>query len=243
MRYLNRLGMAVLGLAVALPAMVRADDPGLATTGTIAPTRAARPKAHPNGLFNRCMCTDCQRARIKAKDGVDVPSPPPVPSGIVTGASGRRNGLFSSKDDCQVCQDGGVIVSGPVMMANGTEAPGRAVVGGSAPGYAVTDEPAPIGMVQNSYARKGRTSTGRRAGTTDSSVAQTQFASPTAVPGTEHNRPRIIEHMFGLDAIGKRSAEAMERRHRERHASISYGPKQVEPVVDLPASTVYRIGR
>jgi hypothetical protein len=53
-----------------------------------------------------------------------------------------------------------------------------------------------------------------------------------------HNRPHIISHLFGLDAIGRRGREERERRNREKHASISYQP-HTGPVTELPASLVY----
>jgi hypothetical protein len=54
----------------------------------------------------------------------------------------------------------------------------------------------------------------------------------------DHNRPHVLSHLFGLDAIGHRSREERERRAREQHASIRYQPGN-NPVVDLPSTMVY----
>ncbi|MDR3636840.1 MAG: hypothetical protein P4L84_23750 [Isosphaeraceae bacterium] len=246
MRSLARLSPALFGLALALPAVCLADSYG--------PTTAA-PEKHHRGLFRTCMCVDCQRARVKAKDGVDVPAPPPVPSNIVSVGDSRsmpvevsKRAMMGTKNqDCVACREG-TIVGAPVMMADGN-APGRAVVGGVAPGYAVVGgaypltEPAPIGTVRGPASNKTKNAVAGRRGKKDDSVATTQFSSPTPVPGTTHNPPHVIRHLFGLDAIGRHTAEELERRHREKHASIAYGPQKAEPVVDLPASVVYKQSR
>jgi hypothetical protein len=195
------------------------------------------------------MCTDCQRARVKAKDGVDVPAPPPVPSNIVSVGDERGRGARRGKnaEECVACQQG-TIVGAPVLMS-ANEAPGRAVVGDVAPGSAVIGgaypaaEPAPIGAVQGPAANQKKGALAGLRGKKDPSVATTSLAAPTPLPGPGHNPPHVIRHLFGLDAIGKRSAEQRERRARERHASIAYGPQQAEAVTELPASMVYKRAR
>ena len=265
------------------------------------------------GLFKTpCMCPDCQRARVKARDGVDVAAPPPVPQGLYSspvrgvmpapphehrtpaapgagaekaaapvvsaqptqvGARALRPWLTTSARprkvkakpvmtasngvdnvarppqvasvECESCQipGGAVMASGPVMMT--ANAPGYAVVGGEqpAPGYAVVGgtvpvaEPAPIGVMQ---VRPAVAAASRR-GPTDPSVTPSAFAQDT-ITNPAAGRPHVLTHLFNLDMIGRRSAEERERREREGHASIPYGPMN-EPVNDLPASVVYGKGR
>jgi hypothetical protein len=62
--------------------------------------------------------------------------------------------------------------------------------------------------------------------------------SPDPYVSNGRNRPHILAHLFGLDAIGRASREDRERRVMENHASISYQPQSVQPT-ELPASMVY----
>jgi hypothetical protein len=140
--------------------------------------------------------------------------------------------------------------------------PGRAVVGGDVPGHATVGgtvpsaEPTPVGIIQGGYAyqymnptpgnarpaapkpaaSRGRGSA-RGSQAQDPAVVQTSFNNDPYLPD-HHNRPHIIRHLFGLDAIGARSREERERRLRESHAAISYQPLNAQ-VHDLPSSMVY----
>ena len=137
MRFHARLLLGVCGLAFAVPAAAVAgpQDEGAG------PVAAQQGHTH-KGLFGRRHCIECQRARVKAHDGVDVPAPPPLEPGVIVSNQPGR---------CATCE-GAVVVSGP-MMDSGAHAPGYAVVGGPADGsgYAVLGEsrsgaePAPIG--------------------------------------------------------------------------------------------------
>lgn len=252
MRSLARLSPALLGLALAIPTAAQADSYG-STAASTKKTKTASSPQHHRGLFRHCMCPDCQRARVKARDGVEVPAPPPIPANIVSVGDDRafsakmsRSKVFGRKNEgCVTCQQG-TIVGAPITMTN--EAPGRAVVGG-APGYAVVGnalpltEPSPIGRVQGPASNRMTTAAASPRGKKDPSLATTGFASPTPLAPPTHNPPHIIRHLFGLDAIGHRSAEKLERMRREKHASIAYGPQNTGPVTDLPASLVYKNSR
>jgi hypothetical protein len=117
-------------------------------------------------------------------------------------------------------------------------------------------EPTPVGMIQGAYAFQymnpaagralaaapkpaagGRRGSARGAQAKDPAVVPTSFTNDPYLPN-EHNRPHIIRHLFGLDAIGARGREERERRQRESHAAISYQALN-EPIHDLPSSMVY----
>ena len=124
------------------------------------------------------------------------------------------------------------------MMAGG--APGVAVASDAMPGYTVAGspagaEPAPIGAVGGRYVNA---SAPGRASTMDRSVMPASVPPPRdpIAPGA-HNRPHVIRHLFGLDALGAHHRERV-RKKGEAHASIAYDP-QYQKVNEVPASVVY----
>jgi hypothetical protein len=140
---------------------------------------------------------------------------------------------------------GQIVMGGPVAPKP-IGAPGRAVAGGDAPGRAVVGaepvmlavEPSPVGRstMRQAWANVRRPGSNPQAkAPADPSIMPTSF-SPVA-PQTS-GRPHILEHLFGVDAIGSRSRRENERRAREKHASIAYGQNEAK-VTDLPASMVY----
>lgn len=199
---------------------------------------------HRRGLFGTpCKCVDCQRAAVLAKDGVHVPPPPGDPNMMMS-----ESVVVAGK--CATCeaQAGTVVMQGPVTVVEAGNMPGRAVVGGQAPGYAVVgeqvpmSEPAPVGVVS---ARLGggmpQSNFGGPAAPRDTQVMTSSIApSPVRPPG--HNRPHVISHLLGIEAIGKRQRQARERAKEAHHASIPYGPQAEQVVTDLPASVVYGRG-
>jgi len=144
------------------------------------------------------------------------------------------------------------------MTASGGDAAGHAVAGGSAiiGGTVPLAEPTPIGVIQGRYAYQdqpgtavvggpplgGRTGSGanpRGPGSSDPSVMPSSFNTEPYDP-VGHNRPHIITHVFGLDAIERHSREANARRRDEKHASIPFQPlTEKKAVDDLPARMVY----
>ena len=203
-----------------------------------APAPAAVAAHHHHSLLGRRHCVECQRARAKAADGVDVPPPPGYPGGA---------GMVA----------GGTVISGPVVVREyvigpgDPNAPGYAVVGGpeSAPGYSVVNggmpasEPTPIGVARGSLnaaadPRMAAAMPRPGAGSYDPAVRPTSVpAPPTPMPGPGHNRPHVISHLLGLPIIGKHHEERVERR-REAHSAEAYGDPN-EKVTELPASVVY----
>lgn len=250
MHCLARNGLAALGLALAAPSFGWAQQDHESPQPE-AKTDPGRPQhRHRRTLFGgEILCAECQRAKVKAEDGVDIPPPPPLlPPGPVV-PEGR----------CEPCERAGAVVPSPIAsgpmrsgpaasgprVVQGNGAPGHAVVGGEAPGRAVVGggptvaaEPAPIGLAQSRTAAAGAPipAAGRPIkGPSDRAVAPSGF-TPIAPPGS--NRPHIIEHALGLSAIGRHAREERERRSRERHAATAYDQKEPD-VAELPASMVY----
>jgi hypothetical protein len=224
------------------------------------------PLAHEHhGLFGWRHCVECQRARVKRRDGVDVPPPPSLGPGMAM----PGQAVATSGGRCAACE--AAAVSGPVMavdphapgyavgggpagMAGG--APGYAVVAGNgamsgAPGYAVAGgaagmggaEPAPIGVARSTQPRWANSSMaayGARAGGYgyDPAVMPSSIPPPQdAVLGPGHPRPRVIGHLLGIPEFGGRR-RAREEQARAKHAAIAYDQPNT-PVTELPASMVY----
>ncbi len=165
MRFRARLLLGVCGLVLTAPAVTHAAPPGEdeAAAATGAPPQQQSPGHHHKGIFGRRHCVECQRAYVKAHDGVDVPPPPALVPGAVPGPMGPHaipgHMVDVETGECLTCQ-------GRVPLAAGAtggdpNAPGYAVVGGpgmggdpNAPGYAVVGEtmqgpePAPIGVAR-----------------------------------------------------------------------------------------------
>jgi len=223
------------------------DEAGYAAVGAEA---QPQPRHHHHGLFGRRHCVECQRAYVKAHDGVDVPGPPYVePGAVVHGPV-----VAAQVSSCPTCP-GGAVVTGPVMAAN-ANAPGYAVVGGpgvmasnEAPGYAVVGEvaaagePAPIGVSRAGQAPWGdprMAAMGPRPGTGpyDPSVVPTAIPpAQVALQGPVSNRPHILGHLFGVPEFGKHRRER-EDKERQKHASIAYDQPAAK-VTELPAEMVY----
>jgi hypothetical protein len=241
MRIRARLVLGLYGVALAVPAVVMAgplgDDESM---GMAPPQMQAQPHQH-KGLFGRRHCTECQRAYYKARDGVDIPAPPPLDSGM-------QGQVISNGAHCPTCQ-GNVVVSGPMVTHDG-HAPGYAVVGGAeAPGYAVIgegmvgSEPAPVGVAKARNhgpmdARMAAMGARPGAGPLDPSVVPTNLPpAQVALSAPSSNRPHIISHLFGLPNFGRHYRDQQDRE-RQKHASIAYGQVD-QPVSEVPASLVY----
>jgi hypothetical protein len=143
MRIHGRLLLGMFGLAVAVPSLAVAgpfgDEPG--APASVAGQPEPQPATHHHhGLFGRRHCVECQRAYVKAHDGIDVPAPPPIEAGAMV-----HNHAMAQPGSCPTCQ-GSAGATGPGLMAD-AHAPGYAVVGGAesmasagAPGYAVVND-------------------------------------------------------------------------------------------------------
>jgi hypothetical protein len=264
MRIHSRLLLGMFGLALAVPTVSSAapfgDDAPASTAAAAGGTAAqAQPQTHHHhGLFGRRHCVECQRAYVKAHDGVDVPAPPPIEAGAMMHGQVIAGPVMAGQGgSCSTCQ-GNAVVMGPVLTAD-AHAPGYAVVGGpgamasaDASGYAVVggegamgQDPAPIGLsrsAQGSYGGPRMAAAGARpgaAGPYDPSVVPTSIPpGQVAVPGPEHEkRYKIIAHAIGMPKFGRRRRE-QEDQEREKHAAIAYD-QAGSKVTELPASMVY----
>ena len=254
MRIHSRLLLGMFGLALAVPTAASAGPFGDDQGAYAAPGGQPQPAPHTHkGLFGRRHCVECQRAYVKAHDGVDVPAPPSIEPGAMV----RGQVMGGQAGVCSVCQ-GNAVVTGPVLTAD-AHAPGYAVVGGpgamasaDAPGYAVVgdvamgQDPAPIGISKSAQALTGdprMAAMGGRPGASgpyDPSVVPTSGipAAPTAMEDAEHQkRYKIIAHALGVPKFGQRR-RAEEEKERQKHAAIAYDQPGTK-VSELPASMVY----
>ena len=165
MRIQARLLLGMFGLALAIPAAAAAAPSGDGDASLRGDRRPAKLLSqHPTitrGSSDRRHCVECQRAYVKAHDGVDVPAPPPMEPGAMMHGhdDGRAGGLVPDLP-------GNAVMSGPVhdgrrsrprlrrgrrpgAMAS-TDAPGYAVVGGEA--GPVGGDPTPIGVSRSGQA-------------------------------------------------------------------------------------------
>jgi hypothetical protein len=248
MRIRARLLLGLYGLVLVVPTIAAAapqggDDAGYAVSGG-QPSSQPAPHTH-KGLFGRRHCVECQRAYVKAHDGVDVGAPPVLPPG----ATIQGPVLAAQVSSCAVCQGNGA-VSGPVMIANGS-APGYAVVDGqtmmvdaNAPGYAVVGgvagaDPSPIGVSRSGQdPRMAAMGPRPGAGAYDPSVVPTSIPpAQVAVAGPGHDRPHVIGHLLGIPKFGGLRRER-EDKERQKHAAIAYDQPGAK-VTELPATMVY----
>jgi hypothetical protein len=224
MRFRARLILGVYGLALAAPAVVTAAGPGDDEAGYAVVGGQPQAAHHTHkGLLGRRHCVECQRAYVKAHDGVDIPAPPPIEPGVVMAGPGGR---------CATCE-GGTIVSGPMASAH---APGYAVVGEGTQGF----DPVPVGVYRAGRAQPGMAAMGQRPGASgyDASVVPTGMPpAQVALAGPEHNRPHIISHLFGIPKFGQIRRD-WDDKERQKHAAIAYDQPN-QKVNELPASVVY----
>jgi hypothetical protein len=257
MRVQARLLLGMFGLAFAVPMLVTAapfdENAGAYAVPGGQPNPQPAPHHH-KGLLHRRHCVECQRAYVKAHDGVDVPAPPPLEHGAMM----HGQVMAAQGGSCTICQ-GNVVTSGPMMAANGN-APGYAVVGGppvmasaDAPGYAVVGEaglgsdPTPIGVSRSGHAASNdprMAAMGPRpaGGPYDPSVVPTSTPpAQVALAGPGADRPHIIGHLLGIPKLGQ-MRRAAEDKERQKHAAIAYDQPNAK-VSELPASMVYGNGK
>ncbi|QEH32548.1 hypothetical protein OJF2_10250 [Aquisphaera giovannonii] len=234
MRTPARFGLGLCGLALVAAPMAKAADDRLPAGATVVAAdpsaMAPAPKHQHKGLFGSRHCVECQRARAKQRDGVDVPPPPAtLPAGAIPGRVVHSHGQAAAPcAACEAAAAGGTVVmgpttvvSGPVTVVEGLPA-GHATVGGpavadaSAPGHAVVGPgmdaasmaaagPAPVGVSRAAMAAAPRTAAlGGRPGSSpyDPAVRATSIPpAQTGIEGAEPGRPRILGHLFGVSAM------------------------------------------
>lgn len=261
MRRRDPIRLALLGLALTVPAASRAgDDAPVSRIEAASP--AATPHKHGWGKTAK-MCASCQ-AKAKAQAGV-VPPPVMQDGSRIVGCAHSSNG---------VCRDCRKILEMPgtvTMMAPGTptaapagatvvastEAPGRAVASDAAPGRAVADnsEPVPMGLMRTDYAPVGTPSTPMPIAASGPAGPKAPAGGPGAGarpmaggPGSSPYMPQshapkvsVLSHLFGLAPLRQdleRDFGGAADRRRQAHAAEAYDPAAAA-VGELPASMVY----
>ncbi|MDG3007335.1 hypothetical protein [Paludisphaera mucosa] len=263
MRTPSRLVPGLLGLALAASAADAVGQDSFAPGPQAAPivlehgtapagpsraypgrTTAAAPKAAKHehkGLFGSRSCTQCQRARAMARDGVNVPPPPAAlpPGALPAGVAGHHGhahpkalAAAPGSTGCASCEAdaaamGGTIVPGSIVVTDVHPA-GKAVVGGG--GEAVAAEfptgravvgggdPTPVGVARASQGNftpaAGNMAAGPQPGLRDPSVMPSGMVPPaqTAVGGKEAGRPRIVKHLLDLPDLSRIGRGAREGR-------------------------------
>ncbi len=197
---------------------------------------------HHKGLFGWRHCVECQRARVKAHDGIDIP-PPPSQAGMVYQGPAMVTGPMVMNDPRGVVVNGSQEAGYAVIGPGGPEdAAGYAIVGG--PGSSA--EPTPIGLARggmNPWADPRMAAMSPRPGAGPYDPAVVPSALPpaqSAMSGPGHDRPHILSHVFSIPRFGAHREER-EERQREKHAAIAYGDP-TQKVTELPASVVYGKG-
>lgn len=272
MRSSSRLVPALLGLALASSSSVAVGQQTYAPAPiglehgqapvAHAPRAAASKHTH-KGLLGTRSCTECQRERAKARDGVDVPPPPSAMPAGVHGHGHSHAQVAPGSTGCISCEAdaaamGGTIVPGSIKVTDSQAMPpGRAVVGGEAlaaefpTGRAVVGGagPAPVGVARASQGNftPAVGALAAQPANRDPSVVPSSMIPPaqTAIGGdTGTPRPRIITHLLDLpdlSGIGRSLRGRDDRASRSAHAAISYEGAG-GPVTDLPASMVFGKG-
>jgi hypothetical protein len=241
MRLHARLLLGLCGLALAqvvATAAPPADDEAAASAPP-PPQQQQSADHHHKGFFHRRHCVECQRAYVKAHDGIDVPAPPPLGAGEAPGPAASHaipgHMVDVQTGECLTCQ-GRVVMPGPAAGGD-PNAPGYAVVGDTMQG----PEPAPIGMArghQPSWAGARPAGAQPGAGPYDPSVAQAGLPpAQVALAGPGSNRPHIISHLLGIPKFGY-FRRRDEDKERQKHAAITYD-QSASQVNELPASLVY----
>jgi hypothetical protein len=101
------------------------------------------------GLLGWRHCVECQRARAKARYGVDVLPPPSFEAGLMM----PGQSVVTQPGRCATCE-AAAGAAGPVAVAN-PHVPGYAVVGGAPAGYMVASASTPMAAEAPGYAVVG----------------------------------------------------------------------------------------
>jgi len=268
MKSLARSSLGLLGLALAAPAFVNAQDPapsapagysapagldGKPVAGLAVPAAAAAPARALHKHKGKTLCARCAAAQNSLM----------APPGRIVGCAHSKNGV------CTACA-AALALPGEVVMA-GTpavpEAPGRAVASSdsrplaspstpmmarqkpagtrTAPYDGPTDEPTPIGVMQANFAPgapMGMPASGAGPGSASApgrAVAESGAGpAPYRPKGRGITNPHILGHLFGWSGIGAERADDRARHKAEAHAMIPYN-NEGTTVDELPASQVF----
>ncbi len=236
-----------LGLALAVPAVTRADEPGLAQiTDQLRHDQANGFTTHYGGH----ICAQCA-AKLPKRIPADA-NGTPLNGPIVSPMAGPV--MASAPGTCTACQGGAATV-----MPYSPDGSGMAFVGGEAPGYASvgmlgSTEPAPVGVMRTNYQNgagpglpmgalpmgappmaPGPYGPNAMPARAAAGWGQPPMAQSMSYPG--HRRPHMLGHILGFRSRRSLGAARVERE-REAHAAIRYDSPATSPEA-LPASMVY----
>ena len=221
MRIHARLLLGLYGLVLAVPTIAAAaplgdDEAGYATAGGQPPSQPA-PHHHHKGLFGRRHCVECQRAYVKAHDGVDVPAPPADRGRCDDARSGcwpprlRACARLPGERSCVGTGHDGQRVR---SWLRGGRRPGhdgqRQCTGLCRCGWHRVRSTSRARSVSREPVRiRGMAAMGPRpgAGAYDPSVVPTSIPpAQVALAGPGHDRPHVIGHLLGIPKFGSNAA-------------------------------------
>jgi hypothetical protein len=258
MRSLARTSLGLLGLALAAPSGVLAQNaPSYPPSGYQVASPAATAPAS-TGLDGRSVTTVapepphkhkgrtlCAKCAAKLKQA----GPGDMPPGRIVGCEHSKNGV------CAPCQAAlnlpGTFVTASAPVVASASAPGRAVASSNPSAYAAQGydagmaEPAPVGVVQANFSQAGpmgmpAASVAPQANAPGRALAESNAGrDPFQAKSGPFPHPHILGHLFGWSGMGKEKAEARAQKKAEAHAMISYDENGTAPVEDLPASMVF----
>jgi hypothetical protein len=216
-------GLALIGMALAVPAAATAGSPDM-RHGLFKGAKSQKKHVHQHVHNHDAPSGGCSTCE----------SPEAV---VVT------NGTLTAPGACTACQAAAMQqVEAPGLASlRPSEAPGFASMNGR--DQVLSSEPTPIGVVQAGF-RPEATGMPTASSLFHQSAGQPQGANlgpiaPTmgGMPGKPHARPHIIRHLLGLDGFGRMGQER-EAREASKHAQTTFGTND-QRVVDVPANMVY----
>jgi hypothetical protein len=261
MRRILPVGLALVGVALAMPVAATAGSPdmmhGLFVKKHKKTKQAAPAPAPPQMIQNE----DGQIVQTVSPAPVDHVHTAGVPCTTCEAAAAAPPVIMEGA--CAACENGAttvhthpVVEEAPgVASIRPQETPGYARVGGGGatqvPMYA---EPTPIGVMQAGYHPQTQQGQYQPDGlqapvdvlalseAREKEKRQASAVAPTmgGSPGKPRSRPHILAHLFGFDGVFRLGRDHEDQR-ASQHAAISYGPMN-QVVTDVPASAVYGNG-
>ena len=216
MRHLARLGLALLGLAVAFPLAANAGD---------APARKTR------HLCPNCQLMEAQRQAGNVPIVVEGPGPGPEAGCLACQA---QNGMSAPV----------VVGDAPGYAQLGGSNPGLASLGGARVLSTDPMPIGVVQASYNNASPLPAAAAGMPRGPQMPGMAAMPPQGPAVPPAPtpwlppRHRRPSVIAHLFGVDGFGRRG-EVRAEQQAAMHAAIPVGQGPSRNVSELPANLVF----